>query len=139
MALVTTAAREELIALFVAMFRAAPGANNLNAMVAAYESGATTAQIAASLAARAEFQTVYPGLLTAQEFAAELVETMLDAGTPAAAVTWATNWVVTNLQAGKSRAQVITEAVQAIRATTNPNYATAQAQLENKVAVATYY
>ncbi len=139
MALITTAAREQLIALFAAMFRAAPGANNLSAMVAAYEGGATTAQIAASLATRVEFQSVYPTLQTAEEFADSLVDTMLPASTPTAAIGWATNWVVTNLAAGKTRAQIITEAVVAIRATANTNYADAKEQLANRVEVATYY
>lgn len=139
MALITTAAREELIAVFTALFRAAPGATNLNSMVAAYENGATTAQIAASLALRSEFQTTYPTLQTADEFAASLISTMLPSTTPAAAVAWATQWIVGQLAAGKSRAQIITEAVVAIRATTNTNYSDAKTLLANKVDVATYY
>ena len=75
MASITTEGRNELIALYVAMFNAAPGANNLNDMVALVESGKTLLQIAQTYTAKAEFATVYPTLLTADEFAARLVGT----------------------------------------------------------------
>lgn len=139
MALITTEQRAELVALFTAMFKAAPGANYLSQMVASREAGQTLSQIAAQLATKPEFATVYPGFQTAQEFADALVGNMLASDIPASAKTWATNWVVTNVAAGKSRAQVITEAVLGIRGTTNPNYASSQTLLANKVDVASYY
>jgi hypothetical protein len=139
MALITAAAREELIALYVSMFNAAPGANNLSDMVRAVENGSSTLSVASTLAASANFSSVYPGFLTGQEFAARLVSNMLGSEVIQAAKDWATNWVLTNLNAGKSRAQIILEAVQAVRATTNTNYTNAKAALANKVDVATYY
>jgi hypothetical protein len=139
MALITAAAREEIIALFVGMFNAAPGADNLNKLVAAVEGGTTGPQLAAGLATKPEFALVYPALLTAQEFADRLVENLLGDEVSAAAKTWSTNWVLTNLNAGMSRAQVILTAVTAIRATTNTNYTNAKAALQNKVDVAEYY
>ena len=89
MALITSAARSELIALYVAMFKAAPGAANLTDMVTAYEAGGTTATIAKTLAAKADFATVYPGFSTGAEFSASLVANLLGADVTAAITTWA--------------------------------------------------
>ena len=90
MALITTAARSELIALYVAMFKAAPGATNLTDMVAAYEAGGTTASIAKTLAAKADYSAVYPGYSTGAEFAASLVSNLLGSDVTAAITTWST-------------------------------------------------
>jgi RTX calcium-binding nonapeptide repeat (4 copies) len=139
MALITVAARSELIALYVAMFKAAPGANNLTDMVAAYEAGGTTSTIAKTLAAKADFATVYPGFTTAQEFAASLVTTLLGSDVTAAITTWSTDYVVGLLNAGKTRADAIVTAVVALRATANTEFTVAKAALTNKVDVASYY
>lgn len=139
MASITTEGRNELIALYVAMFNAAPGANNLNDMVALVESGKTLLQIAQTYTAKAEFATVYPTLLTADEFAARLVGSLLGSEVSAGASTWATNWVKTQLAAGKGPASVIATAVQSIRATTNTDFANAKTAMANKVDVASYY
>ena len=139
MALITTAARSELVALFIGMFNAAPGATNLNAMVSAYESGQTVLQIAKTLQNNPAFNTVFPPLLTAQEFANKLANNLLGTEVVAAAKTWATDWVVGRLNAGVSRAEVILIAVQTLRATTNATYANAKAALANEVSVAEYY
>jgi S-layer protein len=139
MASITTEQRSELIALYTAMFNAAPGATNLNDMVSQFESGKTLLQIATAYAAKTEFNTVYPTLLTSDEFAARLVGNLLGSEVSAGASTWATNWVKTQLAAGKSAASVISTAVQSIRSTTNVDFANAKALMANKVDVATYY
>ena len=139
MALITTEQRNELTALFVAMFQAAPGAANLTDMVEAVEGGATLAEVAATLAAKADFQSVYPGFLTAQEFTDRVVGNLLTTDTPAGARAFATSWILGQLNAGTSRSEVLSLAVQALRATANTNYTEAKAQLTNKVAIANYY
>ncbi len=139
MAFITTAARSELIALYVAMFKAAPGAHNLTDMVTAYEAGGTTNTIAKTLAAKADYATVYPGFTTAQEFSASLVATLLGSDVTAAITTWATDYVVGLLNAGQSRADATVTAVKALRATTNTEFTVAQATLANEVDVASYY
>ena len=138
MAVITTEGRNELTALYVAMFNVAPGSDSLSSMVAAAEGNKTLLQIATDLATKTSFSTSYPGFLTGQEFADRVVSRLLPSTTPAAAITFGTNWVLSALNAGKSRAQVITEAVQALRATTNTNYTDAKAQLANKVDVSLY-
>lgn len=139
MALITTEQRNELTALFVAMFNAAPGAANLTDMVEAVEGGATLAEVAATLAAKADFQSVYPGFLTAEEFTGRVVANLLTTDTPAGAKSFATSWILGQLNAGTSRSEVLSLSVQALRATANTNYTEAKAQLTNKVAIANYY
>jgi hypothetical protein len=139
MALITTEQRNELTTLFIAMFKAAPGASNLSEMVVAVEAGHTLAEVAASLAMKPSFSQVYPGFLTGQEFADRVVANLLTNATPSGAKAFATSWILGKLNAGESRSDILAQAVQALRATTNVNYADAQAQLTNKVEVANYY
>ncbi|MES2626945.1 MAG: calcium-binding protein [Pseudomonadota bacterium] len=140
MALITPAARSEILALVVGMFGAAPGTNYLNQLVAAWEAGQSVSQIANSLAKIPLFNQTYPTAFTSQEFADRLVANLLGSEvTDAAAKTWATNWVVGKLNAGTSRSDVILTAVQALSSTTNAAYANAKLALANKVAVSEYY
>jgi len=142
MASITTEGRAELIALYTAMFNAAPGANNLNEIVTMRESGKTLLEVATALAAKPAFGSVYPALLTADEFAARLVTSMLGSDTSQtgqAAKDWSASWVKSQLAAGRSAAFVITSAVEALRATTSTDFANAKTMLANKVEVATYY
>jgi len=139
MASITTEGRNELIALYTAMFNAAPGATNLNEMVAAVESGKKLVDVATSLAAKADFASVYPPLLTADETAARIANNMLGSEVTQGVKDWAITWVKGQLSAGKSVAFVISTAVQAIRSTTNTDFLNAKAALANKVDVASYY
>ena len=139
MASITTEARNELTGLFVALFNAAPGAGYLSDIVAAREAGASLESIAANLATKPEFQTVYPAFLTAQEFAARAVDNLLAPTTPAGAQTWAENWIVGKLNAGETPANVLLQAAQALALTSNANYAASKAQLLNKIEVSNHY
>lgn len=139
MASITTEARNELIALYTAMFNAAPGAANLNDMVAAVESGKKLIDVANTLAAKPDFGTVYPGLLTADEFAGRLVASLLGSEASQLTKDWATGWVKSQLNSGVKPAGIITTAVQALRATTSADFLNAKAMLANKVDVASYY
>jgi hypothetical protein len=131
MAAITPDGRQELVALYLTMFGRAPTTLELAQMVVARENGSTLFQVAATLALEDDFALV--ASKDAQSFAEYLANALLAADIPASAREWATNWVVTNVQGSKSKAQVIAEAVQAIRATTNPNYASSQAELTSDV------
>src|SRR5690606_18152723 len=133
MASITTEARNELTGLFIALFNAAPGADHLSSIVAAREAGASLESIAANLAAKPEFQQSYPAFLTAEEFAARVVETLLTDDTAAGAKTWATNWIVGKLNAGETPANVLLQAAQALMLTENRNYAAAQDLMLNRI------
>lgn len=139
MALITTTERNELISLFVSMFNGAPGADNLTDMVVAYEGGASLADIAATLAAKPEFLTVYPGFLTSEEFADRMISNMLTAATPDSKKVNVKAYLLGELNAGASRASLFAFAVKALGATTKTEYADAQAAMTNKTAVAKYY
>ncbi len=139
MASITTESRNELIALYVAMFNAAPGADNLSAMVALRESGKSLQDIATTYAAKTDFATTFPGLMTADEFAAKLAGILLGSEASDGANTWAKAWVVAQLNAGLSPASIITKAVQALRTATSNDFLNAKAALANKVDVASYY
>jgi len=140
MALITPAARSEILGLIVGMFNAAPGNAYLNQFSTAYESGATISGIANTLAKLPIFNLTYPSSLTAPEFADKLVANLLGSEvTDAAAKTWATTWVTGRLNAGMTRGDVILTAVQALLATTNTAYTNAKLSLQNKIAVSEYY
>lgn len=142
MALITAQVRDTLVGIYISMFRAVPGANELSAMVQDYQNGMTQKQIAAKLAVdnSADFGSVYPGFQLSQDFADSLVESVLGGEvTDAASLTWATNWVLARLNAGVSKTDIIVMAVNALRANTNPAFNGAESALENKVAVANYY
>jgi S-layer protein len=136
---ISETAREDIVALFIGMFNAAPGEQYLSSLVQAYNGGASLLAIAQTLEARPEFGQSFPGLSTAQEYANALVERLLGDEVEAGPKEWATNWVIGKLNAGVSPGAIILEAVQAIRTTTNPAYADAKLALENEIDVAIYY
>jgi Ca2+-binding RTX toxin-like protein len=139
MASITAEGRSELIALYVTMFGAAPSVDNLSAMVTQREGGATLVAVANTLAAKPAFAVAYPGFLTADEFADRLVTNMLGSEVSTATRTWAVDWVKSQLSAGRGATTIVTEAVQALRSTTNTEFANAKALLANKVEVASYH
>lgn len=142
MATMTAGVRDALVNIYIGMFKAAPGLNDLNSMVASYEAGKTQKQIAADLAVTANFTSVYPTALLNSEFTDELVDYLLGTGTTLIGSTdkaWAVNWVLTKLNAGVSRSEVIVMSVNALAATTNASYDNSKAQLANKLEVAKYY
>jgi len=139
MASITLQGRNDLIALYTAMFKAAPNAATLGSMVSQAESGKTTFQIAASLATSTDFTTVYPAFLTKDEFVAKIVGDLLPAGTVQGAIDYAKNWVTGQLNAKVAVSDIFAAAVTALRTTTNADFASAQTQLTNKVTVASYY
>lgn len=139
MAFVTTAQRNELIALTIGMFNAAPGANYLNNLVTLFESGKTRMDIASVLATRAEFAEVYSPILGNDEFSARLVANLLGNEAGSAATQWAMNWAKAHLAAGESRAALIASAVQALQNSTSADFLPAKAMLLNKIDVASFY
>lgn len=127
MAAITAEGRAELVALYLTMFGNAPSTQKLAEMVVAREAGATVFQVAASLATDPSFALV--ASKDAESFATYLADALLASDIPASARAWSIDWVVTQVSGTKSKSQVIAEAVQAIRATTNTNYASSQAEL----------
>jgi Ca2+-binding RTX toxin-like protein len=131
MAIITAQARAELVALYLAMFNKAPSDSIVTEMIDAVEGGASSLQVA-------DLLTLEPGYQMAGQTAAEvatyLTGVLLPSSTIAAAKTFATTWIVSNLNAGKSRQWVALEAVKALATTANPDFAAAKSALEAKVA-----
>ena len=136
---VTPQIREDLVALFVGMFKAAPGATNLAEMEAAVEAGATLATVAKNLAAKPSFNSVYPAPLTDIQFADKVVTNFLSNDVSDAVSKWSFDWVIGQTQAGAARSEVISTAVVALRTTTNTEFKVPQDTLQNKVNVASHY
>ena len=74
---ITAAMRQDIMELAVLMNNKAPGTALLGELVVAANSGQTLEQIAATLAARAEFKATYPLFQTAKEFGEEWVGNIL--------------------------------------------------------------
>jgi hypothetical protein len=142
---ITTAARDQLVALTVVMFKAAPGKEYLNELIALYESGASLPQIASGLAASALakplFEQVNPPQRSMEQTINIMAADLLPASTPAAAVAEAKAFVTTLLESGQSLASVLQQAMQALwgMANSDVNFGAAKQQLLNRVAVANYY
>lgn len=134
MAAITPDGRQELVALYLVMFGRAPTTVQLAQMVIERENGSTLAQVATTLSAETDFALV--AAKDADSFATYLTDALLAADTPASARAWSINWIVTQVQGTKTKAQVIAEAVQAIRATTNTNYTSSQTEMAADVASA---
>lgn len=126
-AAITPDGRQELVALYVTMFGRAPTAVQLAQLVASRENGQTLAQVAMTLSAETDFAFV--ASKDAVSFATYLTDALLSADAPATARSWATNWTITQLRGKMTKAQVIAEAVQAIRATPDTYYTSSKVAL----------
>ncbi|MDT8428111.1 MAG: Ig-like domain-containing protein, partial [Pseudomonadales bacterium] len=138
---ITAEARNDIITLVVGMFDAAPGNAVLTDLVAAFESGQSLAQLAATLATSTQFTSVYPNFLTAEAFATKLVETLVGDEVPASEKAWAVDQLVAEVNAGRSFGEVAFIAIQALSAVPEdePNWGNGAARLNNKVEVATFF
>lgn len=134
MAAITPDDRQELVALYLTMFGAAPTMQKLLELVVARENGQTLAQVATTLSTDARFALVQSK--DAEAFAAYVADALLASDIPASARDWSINWIVTQVQGTKTKAQIVSEAVQAIRATASPNYASSRKELSADVTAA---
>lgn len=132
---ITTQERSNILKLVVGMFDAAPGAAYLNEFVGAYQAlGNSYEALATALGNTGAFQTLYSNALTNEEKSTKFLKTLgLDGNAEAQ------EWVVAKLNAGEAMSSVILQALVAIIETTSPDFADAQALLNNKAAVAEYY
>jgi hypothetical protein len=138
MAGITEAGRQEILALYVGMFKAVPNAENLALMTKYYEAGASLFVIA-RLMVDDKFTSVFPTDLPSQDFADRLVTHLLGGEAGDGQIAWARSWMLEKLAAGDSHTDLIVRSVSALLETDNANYANAQAALKNKAEVAKYY
>jgi len=135
---ITATERTQIIELTTLMFSAAPGATYLSQIVALYEgNGRKLDVLAAQLAQTSVYTALNPGFQTSAEFATKLLTPL---GLQGDAI--ATDFVVSRLNAGASKASVVYAAFQALNgivATDAAIYQNAKATLLNKTTVAEYY
>jgi S-layer protein len=132
--------QDQLTALCILMFDAAPGATILADLVGAHAAGVSVADIGRILATKPAFSQVYGYTYLKPEQLGDLVvERLLTADTAADAKTWTRNWVAEKLRGGESMVSVLLQAGDALLTTTNPDFAPAQAQLHNRIEVANYF
>lgn len=137
---ITSAMRQDIMELAVLMNNKAPGTKLLGELVVAANGGATLEQIAATLAARAEFTAEYPLHQTPEEFGAEWIGNILpeaDAALQAECV----KIVEAHINGGGSVPALVV-AVQAFMsdsANADGALKTHIDNFSNKVAVATYH
>jgi S-layer protein len=135
---ITAAERSDILELVVLMFNAAPGANYLNLIVEIYEDvGHNLSALANVLAETPVFESLHPNFQTAEEFAADLTATVGLAGDA-----FATSWVVSQYNAGVSKAQIMYNAWQALSnlpAGSAAQYVAAAEMLANKTEVSLYF
>jgi len=138
---ITVEQRTAIIELVVGMFGAAPGANVLSDLVAAYEAGSSIKQIAANLAKSDQFKSIFPTFMTNGEFAAKVVDQLVGSEVVAAEKAAAVTLLTAQLNSGKSRSDVFADAISALNAVTSTNAAWGNAAVafDNKVAAAVYY
>ncbi len=132
---ITTQERTNLIKLTVAMFDAAPGATYLATLTSAYEAnGHNLAALAVEVGNTAIFKSLYPDSQSASAFAAAFL-TPLGLQGNATAV----DFIVGRMQAGMNKGQIIFDATVALNSTSLPEFANAQAILNNETSAAQYY
>ena len=131
MAEITPDGRKELVALYLTMFGRAPTPAKLTELVTAREGGQTLSQVATVLADEADFAGI--AVKDVDPFAIYVADTLLATDTPVEAREWSINWVVTQFQGVLTKAQIIAEAVRAIRTTDNPMYLTAQVKIDRQI------
>lgn len=136
---ITAAARTQIIKLTVAMFDAAPGANNLSDFVNFVDAGGTISSLATTLDDTAAFKSIYPDLQTSNEFAVKFIDNLVGTEVAAADKLWAVGQVEAALNAGSPKGQVMLDIMTALEATTNPVWANGKAAFTNQVDVATWY
>ncbi len=127
--------KNTLIKLVIGMFNIAPGYTYLPVVIAGYEElGHSLPEAAKALARLPQFLASYPADMTAVAFAAKLLGTLGLQGNAKAH-----GLAVELFNAKVPPAQIILEAILALDATQAPEYAAAQAMLNNKAAVASYH
>ena len=135
MATVTTAEQNQILKLVVAMFNAAPGAAYLQEFEEAFVAmDRDFSALTAGLGMTAPFQKLYPPTMDADAFATAFLTTL---GLQDHAD--AREWITYHASTGKPYSTLIAEALAALEATTDPDYAQAQQLLAHKTQLAEYY
>lgn len=135
---ITATERSQIVELTVLMFNAAPGAEYLSQIVSVYEANGRSLQtLAGILGGTSVYAALNPNTQTAEAFADAFL-------TPLGLQndSLARDFIIAKMNAGVSKGAIVYEAYAALNTvpdSANNQYSAANAILNNKVAVATYY
>lgn len=137
----TAAQQTDAYRFFSIAFNAAPGVEYMNQIADAYASGASTKDVVNAFVSKSQFTNVYPTFLTNEVFANNLVENIVGSSAAAAAKTQAKADIVTALNGGLSRGDVIYTIFNnlANKPAADADWGNTAKLMANKVAVAQYY
>lgn len=126
---------------FIVAFGAAPGVTFMNQLDQAYASGMTTQQIVNVYTTKPQFLAVYPTFISHEEFAANIVESVVGNSATAAAKQFARDDIFNALSAGMSRGDVVYQIFNnlAQMPSTNTDWANTARKLANQVEYAKYF
>lgn len=137
----TAAQQTDAYRFFSIAFNAAPGVEYMNQIADAYASGASTKDVVNAFVSKSQFTNVYPTFLTNVAFANNLVENIVGSSAAEAAKTQAKADIVTALNGGLSRGDVIYTIFNnlANKPAADAVWGNTAKLMANKVAVAQYY
>lgn len=137
----TAAQQTDAYRFFSIAFNAAPGVEYMNQIADAYASGASTKDVVNAFVSKSQFTNVYPTFLTNVAFANNLVENIVGSSAAEAAKTQAKADIVTALNGGLSRGDVIYTIFNnlANKPAADADWGNTAKMMANKVAVAQYY
>lgn len=137
----TAAQQTDAYRFFSIAFNAAPGVEYMNQIADAYASGASTKNVVNAFVSKSQFTNVYPTFLTNVAFANNLVENIVGSSAAEAAKTQAKADIVTALNGGLSRGDVIYTIFNnlANKPAADAVWGNTAKMMANKVAVAQYY
>ena len=137
----TAAQQTDAYRFFSIAFNAAPGVEYMNQIADAYATGASTKDVVNAFVSKSQFTNVYPTFLTNVAFANNLVENIVGSSAAEAAKTQAKADIVTALNGGLSRGDVIYTIFNnlANKPAADADWGNTAKMMANKVAVAQYY
>jgi len=142
MATLTDSIKTDLYRFFAIAFNAAPGVTYMNQLSDAVQTGNMSVKAIVNVfTTKTEFTSVYPSFYTSTQFANKLIETVVGSSASDAAKTAAKAEVVSALNSGMSRGDVVYAIFNnlANKPSTDADWANTAKQMANKVAVAQYY
>lgn len=136
---ITNEQQQNIIALTVGLFNAAPGAQYLTELSEVFEAnGNSYAALTDFIVSTPAFNAQYAGRVTVENQVATALNLL---GVPAEgeAREEATAYFLERAEAGASEAEILLEAVQFLQGDVAPKYADIKAAFANKIEVATYF
>lgn len=136
----TAAQQTDAYRFFAIAFNAAPGVEFMNQIALAYQGGASTKQVVNTFTEKTVFTNAYPLFLTNAQFAERLVNNVVGASASDAAKLEAKADIVSALNGGATRGDVIFNVFSNLAGLTgDAKWGGTAAQMANQVAVARYY